>query len=117
MPKTNADGTGYAITTGRLQYRSWRITHGLSGRFVVHVTNRTPGENSATRDSIYSSTLIGTTKNGLGSNVLREGTVRVGVNQNAANVKIRVETDDHLPLSLVSAAWEGRYATRSGTLM
>lgn len=117
VTKTNTDGTGYAITTGRLQYRSWNLTHGFSGRFAVHVTNRTPGENSVSREAIYSSTIIGTTKNGLGSNVLKEGTVRVGVNQNAENIKIRVETDDHLPLSLISASWEGRYATRAGRLV
>lgn len=105
---------GYAVTTGRLQYRCWKITYGLSGGFTVDVYPNPKKNIDPTTNPPVSSAVVGTTKNGVGSAVLKEGVVRIGVYANAQDVKIRVTTQDHLPMSIVSAAWEGIYATRAG---
>ena len=104
---------GYAVTTGRLQYRCWKITYGLSGGFTVDVYPNPKKDIDPTTNPPVSSAVVGTTKNGVGSAILKAGVVRIGVYANALEVKLRVTTQDHLPMSIISAAWEGIYATRA----
>lgn len=104
------------LTTGRLQYRCWKISYGLSGEFRIDVLPKMDKDTIETTNPPISAARVGTTKLGIGSAVLKDGLVRIGVYANARDVKIRVTTTSHLPITLVSAAWEGVFQTNAGRL-
>lgn len=104
---------GWSTTTGRLQYRNWTIVYGLSGTFDVDVIPTDISPRPDIGPVVMSSATVGTTTNGVGSAVLSEGQIRVGVHARSDRVKIRVRSDSHLPFTLVSAAWEGIYTSRN----
>lgn len=104
------------LTTGRLQYRCWKLSYGLSGEFRVDVLPKKDKDSVETLNPSVSAARIGITKLGIGSAVLKDGLVRLGVYSNARDVKIRVTTKGHLPVTLVSAAWEGTFQSNAGRL-
>lgn len=102
-----------SITTGRLQYRNWTINYGLSGTFNVDVVAVDDAPYETTAGSVMSSAVVGINTFGVGSASLAEGQIRTGVHAKSDRVRIQITSDSHLPFTIVSAAWEGRYTTRS----
>ncbi len=102
-----------ATTTGRLQYRNWTINYGLSGTFNVDVVPKDLTPYEGTEGVVMSSAMIGTTMNGIGQAVLAAGQLRAPVHARSDRVTVRLRSDSHLPFTVVSAAWEGRYVTKN----
>lgn len=104
---------GASVSTGRLQYRNWTINYGLSGTFNVDVVSVDAAPYEATGGNVMSSAVVGINTFGVGSASLAEGQIRTGVHSKSDKVRVQITSDSHLPFTIVSAAWEGRYTTRN----
>ena len=102
-----------SITSGRLQYRNWAINYGLSGTFNVDVVAVDDAPYETTDGSVMSSAVVGINTFGVGSASLAEGQIRTGVHSKSDKVRVQITSDSHLPFTIVSAVWEGRYTTRN----
>ena len=105
-----ADGRGRtAITDGRLQIRHLWINHGDSGFFTVKVQ---PGRG---RNEFSYSFRLSNLQGGfsIGRANLQSGRFRVPVGGKNTDTVITLESESHLPCSILSADWEAEWFMRS----
>lgn len=101
------DGKGAAITTGRLQIRTFTLEFTNTGPFDVEVF--TTGRDKVSRK--FSGIILGTTPIGQAS--LINGKNRFLIMNNSRNVKIDVVSRNYFPFAFHAGAWEGYYHARS----
>lgn len=98
-----------AITDGRLQLRTLALNYSDTGYFKVRVE---PLGRDA-REKVFDQYRIGITGNPIGQLVLPDGRFRVPILSRNDQVSITIESDSHLPCSILSADWEGEFVMRS----
>ena len=112
VPEQNqARNTLVGNLEGRTQVLTWQINHYNTGYYQVRVSrlNR-PADTVHT----YRARNLGVTNTSLDvSDFLASGSYRVPVYCRNLEVDVTVESDNHLPVVLSSAAWEGAYSNRS----
>ena len=97
-----------SYTDGRLTIRNISVNFTDTGFFKVKVTPEGRDEQVKT----YTGKTLGTTAQ-IGTQRITTGSFRVPVMTKNLNTKILIENDSPLPVSLISADWEGDYVTRS----
>lgn len=100
---------------GRLQVATWTINHFNSGMYSVTIDRKNRKRDSehtfrARGLNVYNN-LLGTE-----TSVLDTGSFRVPVYSRNTECKITVKSDSWLPVTLMSACWEGNYTNRARSL-
>jgi hypothetical protein len=105
----SAGGGTKSDTEGRLQVRKVSFNHADTGYYQVKVqpAARPLG------DYIFSGKILGEASSEIGSQALAGGRYSVPIMSENTKVGITVESDYPLPVSLLSADWEGFYVKRS----
>jgi hypothetical protein len=98
-----------ADTEGRTQIRKIAFNHADTGYYKVLVTPIA----RATSTYVFSGKTLGTPSALIGGDDLATGRLVAAVMSQNTTVKISVESDMPLPVSLFSADWEGFYVKRS----
>lgn len=98
-----------AITDGRLQLKTLSLNYSDTGFFKVRIEK--PGR--PVRDEVFFPQRIGIVGNNIGELTLPDGRFRVPVLSRNDQVSISIESDSHLPCSILSADWEGEFVMRS----
>ena len=98
-----------ADTEGRTQIRKIAFNHANTGYYKVLVTPIA----RATSTYVFSGKVLGTPSALIGGDDLATGRLVASVMSQNTTVKISVESDMPLPVSLFSADWEGFYVKRS----
>lgn len=96
-------------TTGRLQLRNIQINFSETGYMTADVTP----VNRQTYTYVYSGKTLGLASSTIGAANLETGKFRFPVLARNTDVTIELKSDAPLPLSLLSADWEGMYVKRS----
>lgn len=98
-----------AITDGRLQLRTLTLNYSNTAFMKVRIEplGRTP------KEKVFFPVRVGIAGNPIGQLVLPDGQFRVPILSRNDQVRIIVESDSHLPCSILSAGWEGEFAMRS----
>lgn len=96
-------------TIGRLQLRTMQLNFSDTGYFKVQVTP----EGRNTYEYIYSGKTVGLPSASLGVVELETGNTKFPILAQNTGVEIEVTSDAPLPVSLLSADWEGMYVKRS----
>ena len=100
---------------GRLQVSTWTINHFNTGRYEVTVKRK-----SRKRDTQYTfvARALNTFNNKLDTetSILETGTFRVPIYSRNTECNITVKSDSWLPVTLLSACWEGNYTNRARSL-
>lgn len=103
------------ITTGRLQLKNMAVVYANTGFFtVVTVPHKNLPTNSRkvyTRN--FTGRVVGSGTNILGTVPLDTGTYRFGLQANAQNAQIELQSTSHLPCSFQSAEVEAEFVLRS----
>ena len=109
MVKQSENGNTQALIEGRLQLRQMWFNYADSGYFkvTVDIKDKQPYVYE------YTSRLLGTRFNVLGSMPFTTGSFRFPIQAKNENVSIILETDTPLPVSLVGAGWIGNYQRRT----
>jgi len=110
LKEPTASGGRVAITGGRLQIKHWLLRYQDSGDFTVKVQHK---NSSTSQDYIFTGRIIGGGSNLLGSTTLDSGDFRFPVMSKAERIRVRIESDSHLPCQFLSAEWEGNMHLRS----
>jgi len=98
-----------SVIAGRLQLRDMVVAFARAGYFEAHVT-------PLARDTDvypYTGKPLGLADMIIGSEVIRNGSFRVPIQANSAEVDIEFRSDTHLPFALLSAEWEGFMAMQA----
>ncbi|MCA2979538.1 MAG: hypothetical protein INH37_14780 [Myxococcaceae bacterium] len=98
-----------AITDGRLQLRTLSVNYSDTGFFKVRVEK--PGRDA--RDEVFQPLRVGIVGSNIGQLALPDGRFRVPILSRNDQVTISIESDSHLPCSILSAEWEGEFVMRS----
>ena len=112
MPEQNqARNSIVGNLEGRTQVLTWQVNHYNTGFYQVRV-------NRLNRDTdtvhTYRARNLGVTNTNLdASGFLSSGSFRVPIYCRNQEVDVTVESSNHLPVVLSSAAWEGAYSNRS----
>lgn len=107
--KVQAGNAQKSDTAGRLQLRNMQVNFSTTGYFKVDVT---PFGRS-TYNYIFSGKTLGLSSATIGESNLETGLFRFAVLSKNTEVDIEINSDAPLPLSLLSADWEGMYVKRS----
>lgn len=103
------------ITTGRLQLKNMAVVYANTGFFnvvtVPHKNLPVASRTSYTRS--FTGRVIGGGTNILGTVPLDTGTYRFGLQANAQNAQIELQSNSHLPCSFQSAEVEAEFVLRS----
>ena len=115
VPEKNQAKNSYVGNLeGRTQVLTWQINHYNTGFYQVRVSRK----NRAT-DTVhtYRARKLGVTNTNIGNtDFLQTGSHRVPIYCRNLDVDVTVESSNHLPVVLSSAAWEGAYSNRSKAL-
>ena len=97
---------------GRLQVATWTINHFNSGRYEVRVKRKNRKTDSVTT---FRARQLNVMNNQLDSekSVLETGNLRVPVYSRNTDCAVTVSSDSWLPVTLMSACWEGNYSDRA----
>ena len=97
---------------GRLQVATWSINHFNTGSYEVVVSRKNRATDSVTRFRARRPNVDG---NRLDSetDVLDTGHLRVPIYSRNTDCTIKVQSDSWLPVTLMSACWEGNYNNRA----
>lgn len=109
MVRRQAGGGTVADTEGRTQIRNISFNHNDTGYYKVKVTP----EARATYTYVFSGKLMGTGSSTIGSIQLATGRLTASVMSRNTTTKISLESDQPLPVALLSADWEAFYVKRS----
>ena len=107
--KVQAGGAQKSDTTGRLQLRTMAINYTDTGYFKTLVTP----SGRTTYEYIFSGKTLGLSSATIGANNLETGLFKFPIMSQNTGVNIEVSSDAPLPVSLLSADWEGMYVKRS----
>lgn len=108
--RSNAPGGGVrAETGGRTQVRTISFGYSETGFFQAKVTP----EARQTYTYTFSGKVLGSSSSEIGGVVLPSGSWSVPVQSRNSTVDISLESDMPLPVSLLSAEWEGFFVKRS----
>ena len=110
LKEPTASGGRVAITGGRLQIKHWLLRYQDSGDFKVSVIQK---QSSQAQEYIFRGRIIGGGSNLLGSTALDSGDFRFPVMSKAERIRVKIESDSHLPCQFLSAEWEGNMHLRS----
>lgn len=110
LKEPTASGGRVAITGGRLQIKHWLLRYQDSGDFKVSVIQK---QSSQAQEYIFTGRIIGGGSNLLGSTALDSGDFRFPVMSKAERIRVKIESDSHLPCQFLSAEWEGNMHLRS----
>lgn len=103
------------ITTGRLQLKNMAVVYANTGFFnVVTVPHKNlPVASRTTYTRAFTGRVVGGGTNILGTVPLDTGTYRFGLQANAQNAQIELQSASHLPCSFQSAEVEAEFVLRS----
>lgn len=110
IKKTSADGATISEDEGRLQLRYYWFNYSNSGTFSVSVDNDVKNKHfkyTCTSKVLSESPLV------LGTYRVATGKFKFPVQDNSAEVKITVTSDNPMPVNLISGGWEGYYIRRN----
>ena len=97
---------------GRLQVATWSVNHFNTGRYEIVVSRK-----NRSRDSVhvYRARELNVNNNLLDTetSVLATGSLRVPVYSKNTECTVKVQSDSFLPVTLMSACWEGNYTNRA----
>lgn len=111
--REDAVGGGQAtIGAGRLQLRRMLLNYSNSGYFKTIVTPR--GRDPSV--TVFSGSVLGDVDTKLGQANISTGRFSFPIQARNTDVEIRLESDKHLPVAIMSAEWEGLYNSRSQRL-
>lgn len=110
--KVDAGNSQKSDTTGRLQIRNLAVNYSDSGYFKTQVT---PSGRS-TYEYVFTGKTLGLTSSTIGGTSLETGIFKFPVLAQNTEVDIEISSDAPLPVSLLSADWEGMYVKRSRTV-
>jgi hypothetical protein len=99
-------------TVGRLQLRNMSVNYSNTGYFKANVT---PSGRS-TYEYIYTGKTLGLPSATIGEADLETGLFQFPILARNTEVDIEISSDAPLPVSLLSADWEGMYVKRSRTV-
>lgn len=102
------DGSGVAVTDGRLMMRYLNVSYASTSRFTVKVTPK----GRQTREYTFSGRTLGDTV--LGEVPVVNGTFRVPLMADSRELEIVLENDTYLPSNFTGADWTALYHPRSG---
>ena len=109
--KNQAKNTIVGNLEGRTQVLTWQINHYNTGFYQVRVSRLNRAKDTV---HTYRARNLGVTNTNLDvSNFLSSGTYRVPIYCRNLEVDVTVESSNHLPVVLSSAAWEGAYSNRA----
>lgn len=95
---------------GRLQLRYYWLNYSDSGAFECLVDNDLKNKHyKYTNTSKY----LGTTKNKLGLSTLGTGKFKFPVQDNNQEVTITIQSNNPLPINIISGGWQGLYIRRN----
>lgn len=98
-----------ADTVGRLQIRNLQINYADTGYFKVKVTPR----GRTTYEYVFSGKTLGLSTSTIGSISVETGLFKFPILAQNTEVDIEITSDAPLPVSFLSADWEGMYVKRS----
>lgn len=103
------------ITTGRLQLKNMAVVYANTGFFnVVTVPHKNlPVGSRTTYTRAFTGRVVGSGTNVLGTVPLDTGTYRFGLQANAQNAQIELQSNSHLPCSFQGAEVEAEFVLRS----
>jgi hypothetical protein len=107
--KVQAGNAQKSDTTGRLQIRTMAINYSDTGYFKTQVTP----SGRTTYEYIFSGKTLGLSSATIGQVELETGLFKFPIMSQNTGVDIEVTSDAPLPVSLLSADWEGMYVKRS----
>ena len=111
--REEAVGGGQAtIGSGRLQLRRMLLNYANSGFFKTIVTPK--GRDPSV--TVFSGSILGDADTKLGQANVSTGRFSFPIQSRNTDVEIRLESDKHLPVAIMSAEWEGLYNSRSQRL-
>ena len=100
---------------GRLQVATWTINHFNTGRYEVVVNRKNRSTDSV---SVFRSRGLNVFNNEMDTedSVLSTGHFRVPIYSRNTHCSVTVRSDSWLPVTLMSACWEGNYNNRAKSL-
>jgi len=107
--KVQAGNGQKSDTVGRLQLRHMAINFANSGYFKAQVTPT----GRSTYDYIFTGKTLGLESSTIGGSTLEGGLFKFPILAQNTEVDIEISSDAPLPVSLLSADWEGMYVKRS----
>lgn len=108
-PKETRGESQNTIAEGRLQLRYLTFLVGNTAYFKVTVQP----QGRSTWSKVFNGRVIGSSSFVLGETPLYSGKVRVPIMSNSTQVTITIESDSHLPMSILTMEWEGMFTLRS----
>lgn len=99
-------------TIGRLQLRNMAVNYANAGYFKAQVTP----SGRQTYEYIFTGKTLGLTSSTIGETDLETGIMKFPILAQNTEVDIEISSDAPLPVSLLSADWEGLYVKRSKTV-
>ena len=97
---------------GRLQVATWTINHFNTGSYEVVVSRKNRANDSVTK---FRARMPNVMNNRLDTETqaLETGSLRVPIYSRNTDCTIKVQSDSWLPVTLMSACWEGNYNNRA----
>lgn len=97
---------------GRLQVATWTINHFNTGSYEVVVSRKNRANDSVTK---FRARMPNVMNNRLDTetSALETGSLRVPIYSRNTDCTIKVQSDSWLPVTLMSACWEGNYNNRA----
>ena len=112
VPEQNQARNSYVGNLeGRTQVLTWQINHHNTGFYEVRVDRKNRPQDTVHTYRARSVAVMNTQMDT--SDFLSTGSFRVPIYCRNVDVDVTVESSNHLPLVLSSAAWEGAYNNRS----
>lgn len=109
MVRAEQGGVSRADTTARLQLRNLQVNFSETGYFKAIVTPR--GRDSYTY--VFTGKVLGVDSATIGQVGIETGFFRVPIQSQNIGVDIELQSDSPLPVSFLSADWEGYYVRRN----
>ena len=110
--KVQAGNAQKSDTIGRLQLRNMAVNFSNTGYFKASVTP----VGRQTFEAVFSGKTLGLASATIGQTNLETGLFKFGILAQNTEVDIEINSDAPLPVSLLSADWEGMYVKRSRTM-
>lgn len=93
---------------GRLQLRRGRLSYADTGTFTVDTTF---DEDDDTYSVIFTPVIVGGSE--VGAAPIEDGVFEFDIGGNADGIAVNIHSDSHLPFTLISFEWEGRFYNRA----
>ncbi|WP_233248021.1 hypothetical protein [Caulobacter sp. D5] len=110
-------GDGTAVTTGRLQLRTWTISYRETGFFRTEVApyglESTVGEVIPAKVADFTGKIVGASDLVLNKPVLHTGKYSFQVYGDAAQATVTISNDTHVGSTFLAAEWEAFYWNRA----